>query len=400
MNQQDITLNSKTNSTNNAVNYQQYALLIALIVIFIIFSVLTEGRLITSMNINNLIMQNSYIVILAIGMLLVLVAGAIDLSIGSLVAIVSSLCGLLIVRMNFPIPIAIFAGLLLGVLIGAFQGFFVAYVKIPAFIVTLGGMLIFRGLSLIMLHSQTVGPLPDAFITIGAGFVPQIFIMVGNNQYDLVTIIIALLLSCAVVFFSLMNRRKKMKYNFQVAKLWQTLLTNVFILFILNFVMIKLAGHKGIPIVLVILSVLVLIYSFVTQRTVVGRNIYSIGGNAEAARLSGINNKKIMFWVFANMGLLSALGGIVLAARNASATPRAGDGFELDAIASCFIGGTSTTGGIGSVAGVVVGALIMGVMNNGMSLMGVSTEWQRVIKGLVLLGAVTFDLYNKRRRSF
>lgn len=386
--------------STDKMNYQQYALLIALIVIFVLFSILTEGRLVTSMNINNLIMQNAYIVILAIGMLLVLVSAAIDLSVGSVVALVSSLCGLFIVRLNIPIPIALFSGFVLGSLVGAFQGFFIAFVKIPAFIVTLAGMLVFRGLSLIMLKSQTVGPLPDSFITIGAGFVPQRFITIGGAQYDVVTVAVSVILSVALIVFEVFKRRRKQKTHFPVAPLWQTVLTDVFILFILNFLMIKLSAHKGMPIVLVIVTVLVLIYTFITQNTVAGRHIYSVGGNPEAARLSGINVKKVVFWVFVNMGLLSALSGIVLAARNASATPRAGDGIELDAIASCFIGGTSTTGGIGTVAGVVVGALIMGVMNNGMSLMGVSTEWQRVIKGLVLLGAVTFDLYNKRRKLF
>ncbi len=390
--------NLKPQFISSSINYRQYALLIALIFIFVLFSILTDGRLITSMNFNNLVMQNSYIVILAIGMLLCLLVGAIDLSVGSVVALVGSLCALLIVQMKVPVPLAIIAGFGLGGLIGVFQGFFIAYVKIPAFIVTLAGMLIFRGLSLIMLKSQTVGPLPSSFITIGAGFFPQVFIELGDQSFDLVTLAAGIIASIVLVVIEVTNRNRKRKHNLPVPNIWQTGITLAFVIFILNFITFKLAGHKGMPIVLLILVVLVLLYSFFTQKTVAGRYIYAVGGSPEAARLSGIKNSKVLFWVYVNMGLLCSLAGIVLAARNASATPRAGDGFELDAIASCFIGGTSTTGGVGTVAGIVVGALIMGVMNNGMSLMGVSTEWQRVIKGLVLLGAVTFDLYNKRKK--
>lgn len=387
------------NKLSKSVNFRQYGLIIALIFIYIVFTFLTEGKIITSMNINNLVMQNSYIVILAIGMLLCLLVGAIDLSVGSVVAIVSSLTGWMIVVKGLSIQITIVSGIALGILIGVLQGLFIAYLKIPAFIVTLAGMLIFRGLALIILKSQTVGPLPPEFVTIGAGFIPQWFIQTNGKQIDVITLIGGICVSIILIFFEMSNRKKKKKHNIPVEKFWQIGLKLAITIVILNFITYKLANHNGMPIVLVILSVLILVYSFVTQRTVGGRHIYAVGGNPNAARLSGIMNEKVILWVFINMGFLCSLAGIILTARNASATPRAGDGFELDAIASCFIGGTSTTGGIGTISGIVVGALIMGVINNGMSLMGVSTEWQRVIKGLVLIGAVTFDMYNKKRKT-
>lgn len=392
-------IEKKENKLSKSVNLRQDSLIIVLIFIFIVFAFLTEGKNITPININNLIMQNSFIVVLAIGMLLCILVGAIDLSVGSVVAIVTSLMGVMIILGKMSIQFAIISGIALGVLIGVVQGFFIAYVKIPAFIITLAGMLIYRGLALIILKSKTIGPIPPEFVTIGAGFVPQWFVQTNGKQFDVITLLGGIGASIILVYFEMSNRKKKKIHNIPVARFWQVGLKLAVTIVILNYITYKLASHNGTPNVLVITSGLVVFYGFITQRTIVGRHIYAVGGNPNAARLSGIINEKIIHWVFINMGFLSAIAGIILTARMASASPKAGEGFELDAITSCFIGGTSPSGGIGNISGIVVGALIMGVINNGMSLMGVSIDWQRVIKGLVLVGSVTFDMYNKKRKT-
>ncbi len=392
-------IEKKENKISKSVNLRQDSLIIVLIFIFLVFTFLTEGKNITPININNLVMQNSFIVVLAIGMLLCLLVGAIDLSVGSVVAIITSLMGVMIILGKMSIQFAIISGIALGVLIGVVQGFFIAYVKIPAFIITLAGMLIYRGLALIILKSKTIGPIPPEFVTIGAGFVPQWFVQTNGMQFDVITLLGGIGTSIILVYFEMSNRKKKKIHNIPVARFWQVGLKLAVTIVILNFITYKLASHNGTPYVLVITSVLVVFYGFITQRTIVGRHIYAVGGNPNAARLSGIMNEKIIHWVFINMGFLSSIAAIILTARMASASPKAGEGFELDAITSCFIGGTSSSGGIGNISGIVVGALIMGVINNGMSLMGVSIDWQRVIKGLVLIGSVTFDMYNKKRKT-
>ena len=392
-------IEKKENKISKSVNLRQDSLIIVLIFIFLVFTFLTEGKNITPININNLVMQNSFIVVLAIGMLLCLLVGAIDLSVGSVVAIITSLMGVMIILGKMSIQFAIISGIALGVLIGVVQGFFIAYVKIPAFIITLAGMLIYRGLALIILKSKTIGPIPPEFVKIGAGFVPQWFVQTNGMQFDVITLLGGIGTSIILVYFEMSNRKKKKIHNIPVARFWQVGLKLAVTIVILNFITYKLASHNGTPNVLVITSVLVVFYGFITQRTIVGRHIYAVGGNPNAARLSGIMNEKIIHWVFINMGFLSSIAAIILTARMASASPKAGEGFELDAITSCFIGGTSSSGGIGNISGIVVGALIMGVINNGMSLMGVSIDWQRVIKGLVLIGSVTFDMYNKKRKT-
>ena len=279
-----------------------------------------------------------------------------------------------------------------------FAGFFIAYLDIPPFIVTLATMLMGRGLTYVALKAQTKGPLPNAYTQIGAGYLPTINIGTAEAPLDLLSILVALVISLIIIFFELKSIRTKKKYGFATNPLWQIVAKLVVILAILWFFMMKLASYRGMPIVLVLMAALIVIYQFITSQTVAGRHIYAMGGNAKAARLSGINTKKVFFWVYTNMGLLSAIAGIVLSARNASATPKAGDGFEMDAIASCYIGGAATSGGIGTIIGAVVGAFIMGILNNGMSLIGLSTDIQKVVKGCVLLGAVTVDLLSKRKK--
>lgn len=382
----------------SGINLKQYGMGIALIIIFLIFSALSGGKNFTPMNINNLIMQNSYVVILAIGMLLCVITGNVDLSVGSVVAFVGAATAIMILDYKMPIVIVVPIALVMGLLIGMWEGFFIAVLEVPPFIVTLANMLVFRGLTMVVLQGQTKGPLPESFTMIGAGYLPTFGVSVGGKTYEMLALLGGIIGSALVVFNELKTIKTKKSYNFATPPVWQTVLKLAVVVALINFVTVNLASYKGLPFVLAIMLLLALMYTFLTSKMVVGRQVYAVGGNKKAAALSGIKTKKVMFWVYANMGLLAALAGVVLSARNASATPKAGDGFELDAIASCYIGGASAYGGTGTVVGAVIGALIMGVLNNGMSLIGWSVDIQRVIKGLVLLGAVTVDLLSKKRK--
>ncbi|NLU52904.1 MAG: sugar ABC transporter permease [Clostridiaceae bacterium] len=379
------------------IDVKQYGMLIALIVIYLIFYILSGGLNATVMNINNLVMQNSYVVILAVGMLLCVLTGNIDLGVGSTVAMTGAICAIMVLDYGIPVPIAFLVVLVVGLIVGMFEGFFIAALGIPPFIVTLATMLMGRGLTYVALKAQTKGPLPPEYTKVGAGYMPTINIGSNGKPLDLICIIIAVVATILVILTEIRSHRTKLKYGFDTVPVWQTTIKTLVIIGLIWFFMLKLAMYRGIPVVLVLMAVLIGIYQFITSQTVAGRQIYALGGNAKAARLSGINTKKVFFWVYTNMGLLCAVAGIVLSARNASATPKAGDGFEMDAIASCYIGGASTYGGIGTIMGAVVGALIMGVLNNGMSLLGWSTDIQKVVKGIVLLGAVTFDMLSKNK---
>lgn len=381
------------------LNLKQYGMVFALLMIFIIFYVLTGGTNATPMNMNNLIMQNSYVVILATGMLLCVLTGNVDLGVGSYVALCGAVAAKLIVEQGMGIPVAFLVAILVGTAFGAFNGFFIAYLNIPPFVVTLAGMLIGRGLTYTFLENKTVGPLPDAFVKVGAGFFLTKKVEFGGGTIDLITILIAIAASVLVIFAELKKIRTQQKYGFAMAPAWQTGVKLAVTLLILWFVFFKIASYNGIPIILIIMGVIVGIYHFLASKTVAGRQVYALGGNEKAARLSGINTKKVYFWVYTNMGFLAAIAGIVLAARNASATPKAGDGFELDAIAACYIGGAAASGGIGTIVGAVIGAFVMGILNNGMFLIGLSTDLQKVVKGLVLLGAVTFDVLSGKKKN-
>jgi putative multiple sugar transport system permease protein len=377
-------------------NLRSSSMIIALVFIMLLFQILTEGILLKPLNITNLILQNSYILVLAIGMVLVIITGHIDLSVGSIAAFVGAIAGILIVTYHVSTPLAIIISLLIGAVIGAWQGFWIAYVKIPAFIVTLAGMLLFRGLTMVVLQGQSIAPFPKSFQGMSSGFIPDLF---GGGEIHLLTIVIGILLSIILIFTELKNRRNQLKYQFDVAP------TSVFVAKLAALVAIillfsyVLAMYNGIPNILIILAILILVYTFVMRKTIVGRHIYAIGGNEKAALLSGVKTKKVTFLVFVNMGVLSALSGLIFAARLNAATPKAGNLFELDAIAACFIGGASAYGGIGTVPGAIIGGLVMGVMNNGMSLIGLGIDWQQAIKGLVLLAAVAFDIYNKNKAA-
>lgn len=381
------------------LDMKQYGMFLALIAIYVIFAIMTGGKNLSPANINNLIMQNGYVVILAVGMLLCVLTGNVDLGVGSVVAVCGAVAGIVMVDHKMSMWVAIIAALAIGLVIGMFAGFFIAYLGIPPFVVTLATMLMGRGLTYTLLQAQTKGPLPDNYVFIGAGFLPTIKIPFGGGTLDLVSIIVAAVVSVILVLAEMNNIATKKKYNFATNPAWQLIVKNGVMLVIVWFFFYKLARYNGLPFVLLIMAVLVGLYAFITSKTVAGRQIYALGGNRKAANLSGIDTKKVFFWVYTNMGVLSALAGIVLSARNASSTPKAGDGFEMDAIASCYIGGAAVAGGAGTVTGAVVGAFIMGILNNGMSLYGWSTDIQKIVKGAVLLGAVTVDVISKNKKN-
>jgi len=375
-------------------NIRRFGMIIALFGITILFQILTDGIILTPLNVTNIIMQNSYIIILGIGMMLVIITGEIDLSVGSVAAFTGAVAGVLLVSYDLPVFVGIILCLILGAIIGAWQGFWVAYVNIPSFIVTLAGMLIFRGLTLVVLQGQTIAPFPDSFRSMSSAFVPDIF---GGGDLQLFTILISIIISIIFVFNELKIRRNDIKYNFPTLSIPMFIAKLILILAFLNAFTYILALYEGIPYVLIILFVLVIGYTYLMEKTVPGRHIYAVGGNVNAAHLSGVKTKKMKFMVFINMGVLSALAGLIFAGRLNAATPQAGTLFELDAIAAAIIGGASFTGGVGTVFGAVIGALVMGVLNNGMSLMGIGIDWQQAIKGIVLLAAVAFDVLNRNK---
>ena len=384
----------KTLTTLFKNNIREYGMLIALIAVMLFFQATTKGILFKPVNITNLVLQNSYIITMALGMLLIIVSGWIDLSVGSVVAVVGALAGVLMVRYDFNWVLTVAICLVVGAAIGAFQGYWVAYVKIPAFIVTLAGMLIFRGLTFILLQGESVGPFPRGFQNISSGFIPDFFNYPG---FHLTTIVIGVILSVVLIILDLRARKNQQKYGFEVTPFYFFIAKNVLITGAVMGLCFLMASYKGLPNVLILLFVLITFYAFITSSSVIGRRIYAMGGNEKAAKLSGVNTARLLFYTFVNMGVLAATAGLIVAARLNSSTPNAGDGMELDVIAACFIGGASASGGVGKVIGALVGAFLVGVLNNGMSIMGVGIDWQKVVKGLVLLAAVFFDVYNKNK---
>ncbi len=378
-------------------NLRQYAMLIALVFIMGLFQILTHGILLVPMNVTNLILQNAYVFILAIGMTLcILTGGNIDLSVGSVVAFIGALCGNFIITMKMSPAASLALVLLIGLVIGVWQGFWIAYVRIPAFIVTLAGQLLFRGLTLFMLKGLTLGPFPEQFQRLSSGFVPDILGMPKGALNG--TALIAG--GVAVVFYcvSQVIRRASHKRNgFEVPPLAAFIAKIALIALAILFVTFWLAQYKGLPIIFVIICVLIIGYSFFTMRTVPGRYLYAMGGNEKAAQLSGINTNKVLFLAYVNMGVMAAIAGIAFTSRLNAASPQSGQNFELDAIAACFIGGASAYGGVGTIIGAIIGALVMGVLNNGMSILGMGSDVQQIVKGLVLLLAVAFDVISKKK---
>jgi putative multiple sugar transport system permease protein len=397
-------------------NMRDYGLLLALVLIMLFFQYFTAGVLFKPVNLTNIILQNSYIIVMALGMLLVIVAGHIDLSVGSVSGFVGALAAMLMIGWDFPPELAFLANpivagalcLIAGAVIGAAQGYLIAYHKIPSFIVTLAGMLIFKGLSLAILAGKSVGPFPAEFQLLSAGFIPDVIgpttmpWLAENGQnvaLHTTTMVIAILAIVGMVFFSIRTRSRRKSRGYDVEPFSLFVIKNVVIAALVLFFAYMLASYRGLPNVLVVMALLIAFFVFLTKRLTFGRRIYALGGNLKAAALSGVKTERTTFYIFAIMGALAALAGMIYAARLNSATPKAGQGLELDVIAAVFIGGASALGGVGQVAGAVIGAFIMGVMNNGMSIMGVNIDWQQMIKGVVLLAAVFFDLYNKNRSA-
>lgn len=375
---------------------REYGLLLALIAIMLFFQIVTDGTLLRSVNITNLFLQNSYIIIMALGMLIVIVAGHIDLSVGSVMGFIGAVAAIMMVEWEWSVAATVPVCLLLGLLIGAAQGYWVAIWKIPSFIVTLAGMLVFRGLSLLLLNGQSVGPFPKEFQLISTGFVPDVL---GYDRPNGTALLAGFILAAVVVWLGVKKRQSNASYGIQGEPRSFFIARNAIVLMALLFISYKLSTYRGLPNVLVSMAVLTVIYAFITEKTTIGRRIYAVGGNVKAAKLSGIKTERLTLLAFANMGMLAALAGLVFAARLNTATPKAGFAVELDVIAAVFIGGASMSGGVGRVMGAVVGAFIMGVMNNGMSIMGIGIDYQQIIKGLVLLAAVFFDVYNKNKQA-
>lgn len=374
-------------------NFRQYGMMVALGLLILLFEVLTNGLFLAPRNVTSLLVQNGYILILAIGMVMVIIAGHIDLSVGSVCALVGAVAALSMKAWALPWPMAILVGLAVGILVGIWQGYWVAYVGIPAFIVTLAGMLLFRGVQLIILNAESI-VVPDAFQKIANGYLPEI----GQGMpYHLPTLILTVLAIAVMVWLELARRKDLKKYGMAPPSMSISVLKLVVLGAIVAGFGLLLASYKGIPIVGLILLGLVIIYSFVTQRTVIGRHIYAVGGNSNAARLSGVDTRKVDFFVMVNMAFLAAIAGMVFTAYLNAANPKDGVGFELDAIAAVFIGGAAVAGGVGTVTGSMIGGLVMGVLNLGLANLSVDSNTIQVIKGLVLLGAVAFDVMSKSR---
>jgi putative multiple sugar transport system permease protein len=375
-------------------NIREYGMLLSLVAIMLFFHIVTDGTLMQPLNLTNLLLQNSYIVIMALGMLLVIVAGHIDLSVGSVSGFIGALAAVLMVEHDVNPVVAISVCIVTGAAIGAMQGYFVAFVRIPSFIVTLAGMLVFRGLSLALLAGQSVGPFSARFQSLSTGFIPDPF---STDDLHVTSVLIGVAVAAILIYTKIRARFIQVRHGMDEEPFPFFLGKNVLFAAAIVAFTYMLALYKGLPNVLIVMFLLMVLYTFVTSRTTIGRRIYAVGGNEKAAKLSGIKTEAVTFYTFINMGVLAALAGLIFAARLNTATPKAGLGFELDVIAACFIGGASASGGVGKVLGAVIGAFIMGVMNNGMSILGIGIEYQQVIKGLVLLAAVFFDVYQKNK---
>lgn len=394
-------------------------LLIALILVMILFEIAIQstghGSLFSPSNFTNIIYQNSYVIILAVGMLFLIIGcGNIDLSVGSIVALVGAVAGVLMVNNEYNIYMSMALCLLLGIVIGAWHGFWIAYIRIPSFIVTLAGMLLFRGLALIVLDGITINPFPADYLTMFTSYFPsfdsgyfQEQLASGLSRAEVragmsaivfsktmtVTAVIVIAYLVGIIY----SRVSKIKKGYEVEPLYAFLFQHVLALAAIIASCVLLGENKGIPVILILIAVVVIVYAFIANKAVVGRRIYALGGNEKAAKLSGVNTSRLLFLSYVNMGLLAAVAALVCVARFNSASPMAGTGYELDAIGACFIGGASAYGGVGTVGGAVIGAIFMGVLNNGMSILGIDANWQKAVKGLVLLAAVVTDVMSKKR---
>jgi len=387
------------NKTKTLDIIKKYTMIFVLVIVTAFFAWRTEGTLLMPMNISSLISQNAYVFILASGMLLcILTGGNIDLSVGSVVCFTGAIGAVLMMNKGVNMYVAILVMILIGTAIGAFQGFWIAYVRIPPFITTLAGMLAFRGLSNVVLDGMTVSIKDqEAFVNLfGGGANCYITDFLGGEKLNLTCLVVGIVVAVLYVLLQFKSRLDKTKKGYEVESFAGMLIKTVLIAAVIIVLSYQLAKHKGIPTVLIWVMIVVLVYGYITSNTTTGRYFYAVGGNEKATKLSGINTNKVYFIAYMNMGFLAALAGMVTIARMTSAQPTYGQNYEMDAIGSCFIGGASAYGGIGTIPGVIVGAVLMGVINLGMSLMGVDQNMQKVVKGVVLLAAVIFDVVSKR----
>lgn len=381
--------------------FKKYTMMLILVLVVAFFAWRTGGKILLPQNINNLIAQNAYVFILATGMLLcILTGGNIDLSVGSVVCFAGAVGAILMAKgMNIWLAVAIMLGI--GLAIGAFQAYWIAYVKVPPFITTLAGMLIFRGLSNVVLQGKTQTVNDATFKAVFGGgaecFVPDLF--KGPEGFNLLCVVVGILACLIYLFFTFRSRVSRVKKGYSVEPLVNTIIRSVIIVAVVMYFALQLSKYKGIPTALIWVALVVLIYAYITSKTTMGRYLYAVGGNEKATKLSGIDTRKVYFFAYTNMGVLAALAGILTIARMSSAQPTYGDSYEMDAIGSCFIGGASAYGGVGTVPGVIIGAVLMGVINLGMSIMGIDQNYQKVVKGAVLLAAVIFDVLSKKNDS-
>lgn len=403
----DVTLDASSNKSAPALGkksvtgfVQKYTMVLVLVLVSLFFTWQTNGKILLPQNINNLFAQNAYVFVLSTGMLLcILTGGNIDLSVGSVVCFVGAI-GAVMMSKGVNMWVAIVAMLAIGLAIGSWQAFWIAYVKVPPFITTLAGMLAFRGLSNVVLQGKTLAVKDATFIRLFGGgadcYVPDVF---HGESINILCLVVAAIAAVVLVVVTFINRASRIKKGYEVEPLLSTVIKSAVIVALIAFFSYKLANHKGLPTALIWVALIIAIYSYITSKTTIGRHFYAVGGNELATKLSGINTKKIYFVAYANMGLLAAFAGMLTIARLTSAQPTYGQNYEMDAIGSCFIGGASAYGGIGTVPGVIVGAILMGVINIGMSIMGVDANYQKVVKGLVLLAAVIFDVVSKRKEN-
>lgn len=377
-------------------NMRQYGMVIALTVITLLFGILTDGNIFNAMNVSNLILQNSYLILLSVGMFFCILTGNVDLSVGSVLAFCGSILGVLIVKCGLNPWLSTILVLALGVTIGVIQGVFIAYLNVPPFIVTLAGELMFRGLTLVILAGHSISPFPADFQYIASGFVAE---QLKAGPVNILAVICAVCAFAAIIWIQIADRRQRIGYGFAAEPIAFTIIKNVLIFIVAGFIFYKMATYRGIPLVLLILLAFVLIYNFIATKTIIGRQVYALGGNRAAAALSGINTKRLMLIVYANSSFMAAISSIIVTARLNAASTSAGTNFELDAIAACYIGGCAAGGGEGTIMGVLIGALVMGILNNGMSIMGIGADFQKVVKGAILLLAVTYDVYSKQSKS-
>lgn len=379
---------------------QKYTMILILVLVTAFFTIKTGGKLLLPQNITNLFSQNAYVFVLATGMLLcILTGGNIDLSVGSVVCFVGAI-GAVLMSKGVSMGASILAMLAIGLAIGAWQAFWIAFVHVPPFITTLSGMLVFRGLSNVVLQGKTLAVKNEVFVRLFGGgancYVPDIF---GGEGMNILTLVVGAVAIVAYVGFTFGGRASRLKKGYEVESLVSTVVKAVVIAAVIAFFAVKLSQYKGLPTALIWVALIIAIYTYITSKTVIGRHFYAVGGNELATKLSGINTKNVYFVAYANMGLLAAFAGMLTIARLTSAQPTYGQNYEMDAIGSCFIGGASAYGGTGTVPGVIIGAILMGVINIGMSIMGVDANYQKVVKGLVLLAAVIFDVVSKKNKS-